>query len=52
MQNKENYRQLGILNGFSEDYERFINDGMFPIIQNFHQTLFQLTENIRVQTMY
>ena len=33
--NKENYRPVSILNGFSKVYERFINDSMLPIIQNF-----------------
>ena len=34
-QNKENYRPVSILNGFSKVYERFINDSMLPIIQTF-----------------
>ena len=34
-QNKENYRPVSILIGFSKVYERFINDSMLPIIQTF-----------------
>ena len=34
-QDKENYRPVNILNGFSKDYERFTNDSRLPIIQTF-----------------
>ena len=34
-QNKDHYRPVSILNGFSKVYERFINDSMLPIIETF-----------------
>ena len=50
-QNKENYRPVSILNGFSKVYKRFIYDSMLPINKPFCQTLPQFTENTSVETM-
>ena len=46
-QNKESYRSVSILNGFSKVHERFINDSMLPITQNSLRLCFSLQETLQ-----